>query len=90
MKMYIDFYVLIYSLNRKDKEEMLEEVPGLDYNYMLGYNSCQLYDEPICNITASFTKAEEYIFFHSEMQEIWLFSSNSQGDFWKLWIKMEA
>lgn len=68
---------------------MLEEVPGLDHNYMLGYNSCQLYDESIYNITASLTKAQEYIF-HSEIQEICLVSSNSQCDFWKLWIKMEA
>lgn len=67
---------------------MLEEVLGLD-NYRFGFNSFQLYDELICSITASFTKAQEYIF-HSEMQGIWLFSSNSQGDFWKLWIKMEA
>lgn len=59
---------------------MLEEVPILDHNDTLGYNSCQLYDELICNIIASFTKAQEYIFY-SEMQEIWLFFSNSQGDF---------
>lgn len=85
----IGFHFLVYSLNRKDKEEMLEEVPAWDRNYILAYNFCQLCDEPICNITASLTKAQEYIF-PSEMQEVWLFSSNSPGDVWKLWIKMEA
>jgi hypothetical protein len=55
----------------------------------LGYNSCQLYDESIYNITALLTKVQEYIFI-SEMKEICLFSSNSQDEFSKLQLKMEA
>lgn len=64
-------------------------MPSLDHNYILGYNSCQLYDEPIYNITALLTKVQEYIFI-SEMKEICLFSSNSQDEFSKLQLKMEA
>ena len=54
------YRLLFFTLftNRKDKEETLKELPGLNHNYMLGYNFCQLYDEPVCSITALLTKGQ--------------------------------